>query len=108
MAWLELKSPAHSKPSARECHTAHTLPAPWERTVVLFGGNDQSRRFSDVHLFHGGSLMATATTDNYGDFKFDRLAPDSGAYVVSITTESGMKRVEANVTQSVSLGEIRI
>ena len=62
---------------------------------------------AQVRLFQGGALVATATTDNYGDFKFDRLPPDSGAYVVSISTEGGMKRVEATLTKSVSLGEIR-
>jgi len=63
---------------------------------------------AQVRLFQGGSLVATATTDNYGDFKFDRLPPDSGDYVVSISTEGGMKRVEATLTKSVSLGEIRV
>ena len=63
---------------------------------------------AQIRLFQGGALVSTATTDNYGDFKFDRLAPDSGDYVVSISTEGGMKRVEATLTKSVSLGEIRV
>ena len=26
-----------------------------------------------VRLLHNGTTVATATTDNYGDFKFDKL-----------------------------------
>jgi Fe-S-cluster-containing dehydrogenase component len=37
-----------------------------------------------VELRHGSSKIAEAVTDTYGDFKFDGIAPNSGAYSVAI------------------------
>ncbi len=37
-----------------------------------------------VRLLRNGQLVAEATSDNYGDFKFDKLDENSGAYVVEI------------------------
>ncbi len=63
---------------------------------------------ADVRLLQSDAVVARTTSDNYGDFKFDRLAPNSGAYVVEISADGATKRVSANVTRSVSLGEIRL
>jgi Fe-S-cluster-containing dehydrogenase component len=63
---------------------------------------------ADVTLMQNGAVIAQTKSDNYGDFKFDRLAPNSGAYVVEIASGGATKRVDANVVKSVSLGEIRI
>ena len=34
--------------------------------------------------------MAEAVTDLYGDFKFDRLAEDSGAYSVEVAADGSL------------------
>jgi hypothetical protein len=49
-----------------------------------------------------------ATTDNYGDFKFDKLDEGSGRYTVEIFGLGRKKSVEANLGDSVNLGEIRL
>ena len=46
--------------------------------------------------------------DNYGDFKFDKLAEDSGAYQVEITSKGRKKIAEARLVTSINLGEIRL
>jgi hypothetical protein len=54
-------------------------------------------------------VVAQAATDNYGDFKFDRLDENSGDYVVEITTAGGVKKtVSAKLGASINLGEIRL
>ena len=60
-----------------------------------------------VQLTRDGKMVAETTTDNYGDFKFDRLPPESGAYVVRITApRHDQKTVEVTLGDSVNLGEI--
>src|SRR5262245_65717544 len=40
---------------------------------------------ASVRLLKEGAVVATASTDNYGDFKFDRLDEGSGGYTVEVT-----------------------
>jgi hypothetical protein len=61
-----------------------------------------------VRLIKDGQTVARATTDNYGDFKFDKLDENSGAYVVEVTAGGRKKAVEAKLGVSVNLGEIRL
>ena len=61
-----------------------------------------------VGLLKDGAAIATAATDNYGDFKFDRLDEGSGRYTVEISALGRSKTVEAVLGESVSLGEIRL
>jgi Fe-S-cluster-containing dehydrogenase component len=62
-----------------------------------------------VRLLHNGQPIAQAQSDNYGDFKFDRLDEESGAYVVEIEAQGRKKKtVEARLGASVNLGEIRL
>lgn len=63
---------------------------------------------AELRLLRGGAAVATAKTDNYGDFKFDRLPENSGDYVIEISFGGVTKRVDASVVKSISLGEIRI
>jgi hypothetical protein len=63
---------------------------------------------ASVKLSQGGKVVAEATTDNYGDFKFDRLKEDSGAYVIEIAKGGKKKTVNATLGESINLGEIRI
>jgi len=62
-----------------------------------------------VRLMKAGRPVAETTSDNYGDFKFDRLDESSGAYTVGIEAPGRpRKTVEAKLGESVNLGEIRL
>jgi nitrate reductase beta subunit len=62
-----------------------------------------------VRLTKDGRTIAQTVSDNYGDFKFDRLDEDSGAYVVKISAKGRNKKtVEASLGASINLGEIRL
>jgi hypothetical protein len=62
-----------------------------------------------VRLMKAGKPVAETTSDNYGDFKFDRLEESSGAYTVEIEAPGRpRKTVEAKLGDSVNLGEIRL
>jgi Fe-S-cluster-containing dehydrogenase component len=63
---------------------------------------------ASVRLLKGGALIAETTTDNYGDFKFDRLEENSGRYGVEISAQGRKKSIEATLGASVNLGEIRL
>jgi hypothetical protein len=54
-------------------------------------------------------VVAETTSDNYGDFKFDKLDENSGAYSVEIEAKGrAAKTVEARLGVSINLGEIRL
>ena len=63
---------------------------------------------ASVRLIKGGKAVAETVTDNYGDFKFDRLDENSGDYVVEISAGKAKKSVPARLGASISLGEIRL
>lgn len=65
---------------------------------------------ANVELRQGGQVVASATTDTFGDFKFDKLLPGSGAYTVSVSHPShGSKNIDVSVGEdSVVLGEITL
>ena len=62
---------------------------------------------AEVTLRRDGAVVAARTTDAFGDFKFDRLAPDGGAYEVEVTTGGASKKIDVVLETSVSVGEIR-
>ena len=62
-----------------------------------------------MRLLKDGRLVAETVSDNYGDFKFDRLDENSGSYLVEISAPGrGKKTVEARLGASINLGEIRL
>lgn len=62
-----------------------------------------------VSLVKDGNTVAEAKSDNYGDFKFDRLEENSGSYTIDITTDGGQRAsVTAELGESITLGEIRL
>ena len=71
------------------------------------GGLVECAEGVEVRLLKDGKEVARQTSDNYGDFKFDRLRENSGAYVVEIAGASPRK-LDVTLTLSVSLGEIRL
>ena len=60
-----------------------------------------------VTLHKDNAQVAEATSDAYGDFKLDGLAPDSGAYTLRIDATGAAER-EVTLGDSTYLGEIRI
>jgi Fe-S-cluster-containing dehydrogenase component len=63
---------------------------------------------ASVRLIKNGKPVAETTSDNYGDFKFDKLDEDSGAYQVEVMSKGRKVTVEARLGASVNLGEIRL
>jgi Fe-S-cluster-containing dehydrogenase component len=62
-----------------------------------------------VALFKGDEKVAAAMTDNYGEFKFDQLAPGSGDYRIEVTGDGGAsKSVSVSLGTSVSLPSISL
>ena len=80
-----------------------------ERGVLPLQGVIDCVEGARVRLLRGGVAVAETTSDNYGDFKFDKLEDNSGAYTVEITDAGGTtKTVEAMLGASINLGEIRL
>ena len=61
-----------------------------------------------VRLLKDGVVVAETATDNFGDFKFDRLDENSGKYVVELSAGQRKRAVTARLGASISLGEIRL
>jgi hypothetical protein len=62
-----------------------------------------------VRLIKDGRTVAETTSDNYGDFKFDKLDEGSGVYRIEISASgSGAASLEAVLGASINLGEIRL
>ena len=61
-----------------------------------------------VRLLKDGAQVAETQTDNYGDFKFDRLEENSGRYAIEVSAAGhASRRVEVQLGTSVNVGEIR-
>ena len=61
-----------------------------------------------MRLIKDGQTIARASTDNYGDFKFDKLDDNSGRYTVEVSGLGRTKMLDATLGVSVFLGEIRL
>jgi Fe-S-cluster-containing dehydrogenase component len=89
----------------------------WRYSKCFIGGTLSTERNgvvdcvegASVRLLRGGSVVAEMTSDNYGDFKFDRLDEDSGAYVVEILSAGRDKKlVDVMLGASTNIGDIRV
>ena len=88
----------------------------WRYTTCFIGGSVAEERSSlvdcvegaRVRLMKDGREIAIATTDNYGDFKLDKLPEGSGAYIVEVEYAGRRITRPAHLGESVNLGEIRI
>ena len=89
----------------------------WRYSKCFIGGTLSTERNgvvdcvegASVRLLRGGSVVAELTSDNYGDFKFDRLDEDSGAYVVEILSAGRDKKlVDVMLGASTNIGDIRV
>ena len=58
---------------------------------------------ASVQLVKDGASVAVTTTDNYGDFKFDRLDENSGRYTVQIFAGGRSKTVRSRTSAPASI-----
>jgi Fe-S-cluster-containing dehydrogenase component len=63
---------------------------------------------ASVRLIKEGQTVARAITDNYGDFKFDKLDENSGRYTIEVMGLGRTKMLDASLGASVFVGEIRL
>jgi Fe-S-cluster-containing dehydrogenase component len=65
---------------------------------------------AEVRLLKDGSSVAMTKTDSFGDFKFDRLEPNSGQHRIMVRHPTlGSATTDATIAlESVSLGEIML
>jgi Fe-S-cluster-containing dehydrogenase component len=76
---------------------------------AMSGGEVDCVEGATVRLKKDGQVISETTTDNYGDFRFDRLDEKSGSYSVEIVTRDGKrKEVEVVLGESVNLGELSL
>jgi len=61
-----------------------------------------------VRLFNTETLVAETQTDFFGDFKFDKVPPESGQYKIEIQFQDNSKIVQVEVGESVYLEEIML
>lgn len=89
----------------------------WRFTTAFIGGSVSAEadgivdcvEEATVTLSKAGAKIAEMKTDNYGDFKFDRLEENSGAYTVEIVApHQDTKVIEIELGESLYLGEIRL
>jgi hypothetical protein len=89
----------------------------WRYSKCFIGGTLSAERDGAVDCVEGalvrlikaGTIVAETASDNYGDFKFDRLDENSGAYTIEIEAKGRPKKaVEATLGASINLGEIRL
>ena len=89
----------------------------WRYSKAFIGGSVSAEADGVIDCVEGakvtlskdGSAIAETETDNYGDFKFDKLDENSGPYKVEIVANGhGAKTMEVTLTDSVYLGEIRL
>ena len=89
----------------------------WRYSSAFIGGTVAATRDGVVDcvegalvtLTRGGEKIAELESDNYGDFKFDRLDVDSGAYKVTVTKSGHDKRsVDVTLGVSTNIGAIAL
>jgi len=88
----------------------------WRYSTCFIGGSVSAEQGgvvdcvegAKVRLIKDGRAVAETMSDNYGDFKFDRLDGNSGAYTVEVEAGGRKTIVETKLGASVNLGEIRL
>ena len=70
---------------------------------------DECVEGASVELLHAGAPAERCTTDPFGDFRFDRLAPRSGSYTVRITSGARQREVVVQLQdESIYLGKLEL
>jgi Fe-S-cluster-containing dehydrogenase component len=74
--------------------------------VTRFGATDCAEG-AKVSLYKDGELLESLVTDNYGDFKFDRLCENSGKYAIKVELDGFLsKEIEVLLGTSVNVGTV--
>ncbi len=77
--------------------------------VAIVDGVEECAEGAQVVLKHNGNEIARATTDTFGEFKLDRLEPDSGQYELEVTGESGSASMRFDLgDESLYLGVVKL
>ena len=76
--------------------------------AVDIGGKNECAEAAKVSLVDGaGKIVGETVSDNYGDFKFDKLEANSGRYSLQIDYAGRDKKVvEVNLVKSLYVGTI--
>jgi hypothetical protein len=79
-------------------------------TVVMdVNGVEECAPNAEVVLTRDGREAGRATTDAFGEFRIDRLDPDSGPYLLKATGKSGQASTQFSLgTESPYLGVLRL
>jgi Fe-S-cluster-containing dehydrogenase component len=89
----------------------------WRYSTAFIGGTLSQEQDGVVDCVEGarvtlakeGGRIVETTSDNYGDFKFDRLPENSGDYRIEVSAPSfASVKVDVKLAGSVNLGEIRL
>jgi hypothetical protein len=97
-----------------------TRPRVWYRNLARFDhcfiGGTVSRVHNGVRdcaegataqLRRNGEAIATAMTNAFGDFRFDRIEPDSGVYELYVVVDGRERRIRVELhKESIYVGEI--
>lgn len=59
-----------------------------------------------ISVFKDDELIGETVTDAFGDFKVDKLIPESGRYRIEVSAEGSKQTLETDLVKSVNLGEI--
>ena len=72
-------------------------------------GVDDCAEGASVELLRDGAVVATCSTDAFGEFRFDRLAPGSGACVVRVSFHGRAREFAVSLQdESIYLGVLQI
>jgi len=64
---------------------------------------------ANIRLLKDDRGIGEATSDNFGDFRFDGLDEGSGRYAVQVSTNGGSTQtIEVELGASINIGEIRL
>jgi len=64
---------------------------------------------ANLRLLKDGQMIAETASDNYGDFRFDRLAENSGRHILEIAAPGCPKKtMDVMLGESINIGEIRL
>jgi Fe-S-cluster-containing dehydrogenase component len=99
-----------------------TRPRVWYRNLWRFdrcfiGGSASAQvegveecvEGASVELLRDGEPAGRCTTDAFGDFRFDRLAPRSGSYTVRISSDGRQREIAVTLQdESVYLGKLEL
>ncbi len=78
--------------------------------VAVIDGVKECVADAKVELRKGKDTLGTQASDTFGDFKFDSLEPDSGAYILTIShPKHGRAEVNVNLaSESVYVGDVML